>query len=286
MSGPHDRRRGRPVRPRPGRGLRHRSSGSSRTPGAGRRPARAAGGRARRLPDDLATPTDAEPPPALDLDGPEIRRLAALAGDMVVCAGFCEAATAGARYNAAVCVHRRRRARPPPQGAPAAERERRLRRRRPLRRLRHSGRPDRHDDLLRQGVPRGGPRAGPRRRRDRRVHVGLAGERDQPGARARRTTAWRRFDLFDRPARWRTRSSWPRRTSPAPSARCASSASAKVVDPGGDSLPPRASRASRSPSFDVAATLECARRALWNLRDLRPDAYRLAAADPSKLPGR
>ena len=42
-------------------------------------------------------------PPALDPDGPEIRRLARLAGDVVVCAGYCEAA-GGKRYNSAVCV--------------------------------------------------------------------------------------------------------------------------------------------------------------------------------------
>ncbi|GAA3397293.1 carbon-nitrogen hydrolase family protein [Cryptosporangium minutisporangium] len=54
--------------------------------------------------------TDA--PPALDPDGPEIRRLAELAGGMVVCAGYCERgierATDGpdriVRYNSAVCV--------------------------------------------------------------------------------------------------------------------------------------------------------------------------------------
>jgi predicted amidohydrolase len=46
----------------------------------------------------------AEPPPALALGGPEIGRLSALAGDMVVCAGFCEAAPGGAVYNSAVCV--------------------------------------------------------------------------------------------------------------------------------------------------------------------------------------
>ena len=45
----------------------------------------------------------AELPPALGLDGPEIARLAALAGEMVVCAGFCETAS-GAVYNSAVCV--------------------------------------------------------------------------------------------------------------------------------------------------------------------------------------
>lgn len=42
-------------------------------------------------------------PPALDPDGPEIRRLAAIAKDMVVCAGFCEAA-GDRRYNSVVCV--------------------------------------------------------------------------------------------------------------------------------------------------------------------------------------
>jgi predicted amidohydrolase len=42
-------------------------------------------------------------PPALDADGPQIERLARLAGDLVVCAGFTE--TDGSRrYNSAVCV--------------------------------------------------------------------------------------------------------------------------------------------------------------------------------------
>ncbi|MCW0216386.1 MAG: carbon-nitrogen hydrolase family protein [Pseudonocardia sp.] len=45
----------------------------------------------------------AELPPAFPVDGPEIARLARLAGDMVVCAGFCE--TSGDKvYNSAVCV--------------------------------------------------------------------------------------------------------------------------------------------------------------------------------------
>ncbi|WP_248961327.1 carbon-nitrogen hydrolase family protein [Sphaerisporangium perillae] len=42
-------------------------------------------------------------PPALDPDGPEIRRLAAIAGDMVLCAGYCESAGPW-RYNSVVCV--------------------------------------------------------------------------------------------------------------------------------------------------------------------------------------
>ena len=43
-------------------------------------------------------------PPALDLDGPEVRKLAALAGDLVVTAGLCEA-DGDARYNTAVAVN-------------------------------------------------------------------------------------------------------------------------------------------------------------------------------------
>jgi nitrilase len=44
-----------------------------------------------------------EPPPALDPDGPELKRVAQAAGDMVVCLGFCEAA-GDERYNTAICL--------------------------------------------------------------------------------------------------------------------------------------------------------------------------------------
>ncbi|MCW2778940.1 MAG: uncharacterized protein JWN17_2665, partial [Frankiales bacterium] len=43
-------------------------------------------------------------PPALALDGPELARLARLAGDLVVTAGLAEHAVDGATYNTAVCV--------------------------------------------------------------------------------------------------------------------------------------------------------------------------------------
>lgn len=51
---------------------------------------------------DAVPPGHALPPP-LDVDGPEITRLARLAGDVVVTAGFCESDGA-ARYNTAVAV--------------------------------------------------------------------------------------------------------------------------------------------------------------------------------------
>jgi len=44
-------------------------------------------------------------PPAIRLDGPEIRRVQELAGDIVLTIGFCELAEDGeTRYNAAVCL--------------------------------------------------------------------------------------------------------------------------------------------------------------------------------------
>jgi predicted amidohydrolase len=45
----------------------------------------------------------AEGPPPLRLDGPEIKRLRGLAGDLVVTAGYCEIAD-GRLYNSVVCV--------------------------------------------------------------------------------------------------------------------------------------------------------------------------------------
>jgi predicted amidohydrolase len=48
---------------------------------------------------------DADPPPTLSVDGPELARVAELAGDMVVCVGLCEDGGGGIRYNAAACVN-------------------------------------------------------------------------------------------------------------------------------------------------------------------------------------
>jgi N-carbamoylputrescine amidase len=45
-----------------------------------------------------------DPPPPLDPDGPELAHVMQLAGDMVVCVGFCEDGGAGIRHNVAACV--------------------------------------------------------------------------------------------------------------------------------------------------------------------------------------
>jgi nitrilase len=74
--------------------------------------ARAGGAQLVVLPDaalggylgDLNHPDPASLPPALEPDHPVLRKLADLAGDTVVCIGYCEAAD-GMRYNSAVCLH-------------------------------------------------------------------------------------------------------------------------------------------------------------------------------------
>lgn len=43
-------------------------------------------------------------PPALDPDGPELARLARIAGDMVVCAGYTERGAGGVLHSSAACV--------------------------------------------------------------------------------------------------------------------------------------------------------------------------------------
>jgi predicted amidohydrolase len=58
---------------------------------------------------DLHHPSDAADglPPAVELDGPEVRSVAAAAGDMVVCVGIAERVLVDGveqRYNTAVCV--------------------------------------------------------------------------------------------------------------------------------------------------------------------------------------
>ena len=143
------------------------------------------------------------------------------------------------RYNSRRRGHRRRRARP--RTARCTSRSARTlsyaagdR----VRRVRHAGRPDGHDDLLRQGLPGGRAGAGPRRRRDRRVPVGLAGR-----AHRRRPP-----DLADdrwtqplRPVRPGPGAGEPdglgrRPTRPGTFGSLRFVGSAKVVDPGGDVL--------------------------------------------------
>ncbi|MDT7705903.1 MAG: hypothetical protein QOG20_1510 [Pseudonocardiales bacterium] len=53
--------------------------------------------------DDIADPDTSSLPPALDPEGPELVAVAAMAKEMVVCVGFCEA-DGDLRYNTAACI--------------------------------------------------------------------------------------------------------------------------------------------------------------------------------------
>lgn len=53
---------------------------------------------------DLRHPDPDALPPALEEDSPYLRKVAALAAEMVVCVGYCEASGDGLHYNAAICV--------------------------------------------------------------------------------------------------------------------------------------------------------------------------------------
>ncbi|MCW2934734.1 MAG: nitrilase/cyanide hydratase and apolipoprotein N-acyltransferase [Actinomycetia bacterium] len=53
---------------------------------------------------DFAAAGAEELPPVLEADSPYLRKVAALAAEMTVCVGYCEAAPDGTRYNAAVCL--------------------------------------------------------------------------------------------------------------------------------------------------------------------------------------
>lgn len=52
----------------------------------------------------LRSPDPAALPPALRADSPYLRKACALAAEMTVCLGYCEAGSSGSRYNSAVCV--------------------------------------------------------------------------------------------------------------------------------------------------------------------------------------
>ncbi|HEY3754402.1 MAG TPA: carbon-nitrogen hydrolase family protein, partial [Pseudonocardiaceae bacterium] len=52
---------------------------------------------------DLSNPDPESLPPALDPEGEQVKAVVALAEEMVVCVGYCEA-DGDRRYNAAVCV--------------------------------------------------------------------------------------------------------------------------------------------------------------------------------------
>jgi len=222
----------------------------------------------------------AEPPPALDPDGPEIRRLVDLAGDLVVCAGFCEAAD-DVRYNAAVCVGRgevlgtyRKVHQPLAEGSTYGA----------------------GDSFSAFDTPVG--------------RLGLLICWDKGFAEAARTLAldgativaclwawpasrtnraprleddrWtRRFDLFDQARALDNQFVWVASNQTGSFGSLDFVGRAKVVGPGGDILAATGTGPGMATvRLDVEAEIAAHRAGMCNLRDRRPDAYRLGAWEP------
>ena len=220
---------------------------------------------------------DAEPPPALSADGPELARVAELAGEMVVCVGLCEDGGDGIRYNAAACVSG--------DGLLGLHRKAHL----PLDEDRITTTGDR---LAAFDTPVG--------------RIGMLICYDKAFPEAARTltldgaqilcflSAWpcsatKAARLVTEDRQWRRAELWDRARAAENSLIVASAnqtgsfgrlrflGGARVVGPGGDPL------AATGPdpglavaTLDLEATLERARRALSPIRDLRPELYAVA----------
>jgi predicted amidohydrolase len=223
----------------------------------------------------------ADEPPALRTDGPEIARLAALAGDMVVCAGYCEA-DGDRRFNSVVCVHdgrvlgNHRKVHQP---------------------LRENASYDSGDSFAAFDTPVGRigllicyDKAFPEAARSLALDgaeiivVVSAWPGSRTGAPADLADdRWtRRFDLFDRARALENQVVWLSANQSGTFGSLRFVCSAKVVDPGGDVLATTGTAPGMAvATVDVASALAAARRSMGHLRDRRPDAYR--PAEPAMM---
>ncbi|WP_327000609.1 carbon-nitrogen hydrolase family protein [Dactylosporangium sp. NBC_01737] len=215
----------------------------------------------------------AEQPPALHVDGPEIARLIELAGDMIVCAGYCEA-DGERRYNSVVCVgdgrvlgNHRKVHQPLREGASYASGESFTAFDTPVGRIGmlicyDKAFPESARALALDGA---------------QIIVCVSA---WPGSRTNAPDdlaedRWtRRFDLFDRARALENQVAWLSANQSGTFGTLRFVCSAKVVDPGGEILATTGVAPGMAVAdMDVAAALEAARRSMGHLRDRRPDTY-------------
>lgn len=226
---------------------------------------------------DLDGRGDVSLPPALDVDGPEIARLAELAGDVVVTAGFCES-DGTSRYNSAVCVtgdgvlgvHRKVH-QPLGENASYAAGECFVAFDTPVGRLGMMICYDKAFPESARALAMDGASlvscmsAWPAAR--------TAGADDIANDR------WtKRFDLFDQARALENQVVWLSANQSGTFGSLRFVSSAKVVGPGGDVLASTGVQSGVAVAdVDVDGLLEMARRSMFHLRDRRPDAYVLPA---------
>lgn len=221
---------------------------------------------------------DAEPPPALAADGPELAAVARMAGDMVVCVGFCEDGGDGVRYNAAACVSG--------DGLLGLHRKVHL----PL----DEGRlTTAAGHLAAFDTPVGRiamlicyDKAFPEAART----LALDGAQvlctlsawpmsaTNPAPVPEEDRQWRRAELWDRARAAENSFIVASANQTGSFGRLRFLGGSRIVGPGGDVISATDSDGGLAlATLDVSATVERARRALSPIRDLRPDTYRVAA---------
>ncbi|SEP52810.1 carbon-nitrogen hydrolase family protein [Amycolatopsis saalfeldensis] len=215
----------------------------------------------------------AEGPPALDPGGPEIRRLAAIAGDLVVTAGYCER-EGDRRYNSAVCVsgdgvlgHHRKVHQPLSENASYGAGQ---------------GFAAFDTPVGRLGMMICYDKAFPESARALALdgaQIGIClsawpGSRTNPSADLAEDRWKRRFDLFDRARALENQIVWLSANQSGAFGDLRFVAGAKVVDPGGEVLADTGvGEGLAIAGLDVERALATARRSMAHLADRRPAAY-------------
>jgi predicted amidohydrolase len=216
-----------------------------------------------------------EGPPALALDGPEIRRLAALSGEMTVVAGYCEAAD-GARYNSVVCVtgdgvlgNHRKVHQPLSEDASYASGDRFHAFDTPVGRIGMMICYDKAFPESARALALDGAEIG--------VCVSAwPGARTNAAADLEQDRWKRRFDLFDRARALENQIVWLSANQSGTFGSLRFVGSAKVVDPGGEILADTGVGGGIAVAeLDIASALATARRSMGHLRDRRPETYGL-----------
>ncbi|MCW2947902.1 MAG: carbon-nitrogen hydrolase family protein [Actinoallomurus sp.] len=219
-----------------------------------------------------------EGPPVLALDGPEIRRLISIAGDMVVCAGYCEA-DGDRRYNSAVCVsgdgvlgNHRKVHQPLAEDASYSSGDRFHAFDTPVGRLGMMICYDKAFPESARALALDGAQIG--------VCVSAwPGSRTNASADLAADRWKRRFDLFDRARALENQIVWLSANQAGAFGSMRFVGSAKVVDPGGEVLADTGVDSGvATAELDVGQALEAARRSMGHLRDRRPDTYAAASA--------
>ncbi|MEV0904409.1 carbon-nitrogen hydrolase family protein [Streptomyces hokutonensis] len=215
-----------------------------------------------------------EGPPALALDGPEIRRLTALAGELTVVAGYCEAAADGRQYNSVVCVtgdgvlgNHRKVHQPLSEDASYASGDRFHAFDTPVGRIGMMICYDKAFPESARALALDGAEIG--------VCVSAwPGARTNASADLEKDRWKRRFDLFDRARALENQIVWLSANQAGTFGSLRFVGSAKVVDPGGEILADTGVTSGIAVAeLDVAQALETARRSMGHLRDRRPETY-------------